>query len=180
MYGKLTVVTGSMFAGKTTYLIKACSEAANPESVFVFKPAMDIRYSTSHCVSHDGDKVGAISVSAPTDLIVGDRAKLLCFDEIQFFNPPFYAGDIAQSIKVFLKAGIDVLACGLDSDWQGNPFVATGNLLAMADEVIKLKSRCAVCSDHASKTYKITKSGNQVELGNQNIYEARCNKHWAP
>lgn len=178
MYGKLTVVTGSMFAGKTTYLIKMAEKLGDSDDLVVFKPAMDIRYSTTHCVSHNGEKIQAVAASTPDDLVFGEKAKLVCFDEIQFFNPPHFTGDITRAIKVFLRAGKDVLACGLDNDWHGNPFPTTGLLLAMADETIKLKARCAICSEEASKTHKKTRQGDVVELGNGNLYEARCNRHW--
>lgn len=177
MYGKLTVVTGCMFAGKTTYLISACEE--NRTDTVVFKPAMDIRYSENDCVSHDGSSISAIAVSSPDDLVIAESAKLICFDEVQFFTPPYFSGDISQAVKVFLRAGKDVLVCGLDTDWRGNPFLPTSLLLGMADEVVKLKARCEVCSGKASKTYKKTKAGEVVELGNNDIYSARCNKHWS-
>ena len=178
MYGKLTVVCGCMFAGKTTYLINFAKDYEDTGEAIVFRPAMDTRYSEKECVSHDGMKVKAIPVSEPNDLAEGEHAKIILFDEIQFFNPPYFNGDISRAIKVFLRAGKDVLVCGLDTDWQGNPFHTTSLLLGMADEVIKLKAKCSVCSGEASKTHKKTKTGKIVELGNTNIYEARCNKHW--
>ncbi len=176
MYGTLTVVTGGMFAGKTTYLINRVAKMP----AIVFKPKMDTRYSDTDCISHDGNRVSAIAVELPDELIIAEGNKLICFDEIQFFHPPYYGGDIAKAIKVFLAAGKDVLACGLDTDWKGDPFPVTGSLLAMADEVIKLRARCGVCNAAAGKSYKRTsiESNSLVELGSGDIYEARCNKHW--
>ena len=180
MYGHLTVVTGGMFAGKTTYLINTVSK--NKDSI-VFKPEMDSRYAHDECVSHDGHKVPAIPVSRPDQLIIGDSKSFICFDEVQFFHPPYYGGDIIQTIKIFLTAGKNVLVCGLDADWQGNPFPVTGALLAMADDIIKLKAKCSVCSHPAGKSYNKTRNSRDdtiVELGHGNIYEARCNRHWSP
>ena len=175
MYGTLTVITGGMFAGKTTYLINTV--AKNPESI-VFKPAMDTRYATKSCVSHDGNQVAAIPVRFPEDLVVGETKKLICFDEVQFFHDPYYCGDITRTIKVFLNAGIDVMACGLDMDWQGDHFPVTGSLLAMADVVVKLNARCHVCAAPAAKSFKKNLDGEVIELGSSDLYEARCNRHW--
>ena len=180
MYGNLTVVTGGMFAGKTTYLINTVAKSSD---CIVFKPEMDTRYSKSECVSDDGHRVEAIPVSRPDQLILGESKALVCFDEIQFFHPPYYGGDIVQSVKIFLTAGKNVLVCGLDTDWQGNPFTVTGSLLAMADDVVKLKAKCSVCQHAAGKSYNKVRKGDDdtvVELGFSDIYEARCNRHWGP
>lgn len=175
MYGKLTVVSGCMFAGKTTYLVEAVK---NRSDAVVFKPRMDTRYATNEAVTHSGDRIAAIPVSMPDDLVVSPDHKFICFDEIQFFGDPYYAGDIVRAVTVFLQAGREVLVCGLDTDWRGDPFPTTAMLSAMADEVIKLTADCSTCGNPASKTHKKTRTGHVVELGNNNIYEARCNRHW--
>lgn len=174
-YGHLTVVTGPMFGGKTTHIITATE---NRTDAVVFKPLMDNRYSHCEIVSHTGSSVPAIPVSMPDDLIMAEDYQLICIDEIQFFTTPYYGGDIIKAIKVILKAGRDVLVCGLDTDWQGDPFPVTASLVGMADEVVKLKAECASCGNPASKTYKKTHQGGIVELGHNDIYEARCNRHW--
>lgn len=174
-YGKLTVVVGPMFSGKTSFIISAIIDR---NDYVIFKPAMDTRYSEIDIVTHTGDRASAIAVSLPDDLAPAEKHKLICLDEIQFFTCPYYGGDIIRAIKVLLKAGRDVLVCGLDTDWKGDPFPITASLLGMADEVVKLKAKCSSCGLPASKTYKKTRQGNVVELGNDDIYEARCNQHW--
>jgi thymidine kinase len=175
MYGRLTVVTGPMFSGKTSHIIGA---VASRSDAIVFKPRMDTRYSGNEVVTHTGNRVAAIPVSLPDDLFPAEDHKFICLDEIQFFAPPYFGGDIIRSVKVLLKAGREVLVCGLDTDWRGDPFSVTASLAGMADEVIKLKAECASCGQPASKTHKKTRQGQVVELGNDDIYEARCNHHW--
>lgn len=176
MYGKLTVVTGCMFAGKTSHIIASVTGRTD---TIVFKPAMDVRYSTNEVVTHTGQSVPAVPVRLPDDLVASEAHKLICLDEIQFFCEPYYGGDIVRAVKVLLRAGRDVLVTGLDTDWRGDPFPVTASLSAMADEVVKLKARCSVCQQPASKTHKKTRQGQVVELGNDDVYEARCNQHWA-
>jgi thymidine kinase len=175
MYGTLTVVTGCMFAGKTSHIITA---TAGRTDAIVFKPMMDIRYAANEVVTHTGNRIAAVPVRLPDDLVQAEGHKLICLDEIQFFAEPYYGGDIIRAVKVLLKAGRDVLVCGLDTDWRGDPFPVTASLAGMADEVIKLKARCSSCGLPASKTHKKTRQGQVVELGNDDIYEARCNSHW--
>ncbi len=176
MYGKLTVVTGPMFSGKTSHILAA---VAHRTDSIVFKPAMDTRYSISEVVSHTGQRVEATPVQIPDDLAPAEAYKLICLDEVQFLTSPYYGGDIIRAVKVLLRAGRDVLVSGLDTDWKGDAFPITATLAAMADEVIKLRAKCSICGHPASKTYKKTRQGQIVELGNGDIYEARCNTHWS-
>lgn len=173
MLGKLTVITGPMFAGKTTRLIRETKK----HKAIVFKPAMDTRYSRDECVTHTGKSITAISVSSPDDIDIEDHLTVI-FDEIQFFTTDYFSGDIIKTISVLLNSGKNIIACGLDMDWQGNPFAITASLLAMADTIIKLKARCNICSEPAQRTYRKHPSIEVVELGHSDIYEARCHTHW--
>ena len=166
-----------MFAGKTTYILNSIRRHQNS---IVFKPAIDDRYSINEIVTHDGAKIEAISVSIPDDLMVTEKYDAVFFDEIQFFSPPHFGGDIVTCIKVLLEHGKTVVANGLDMDWRGDPFEVTGRLLAMADEVIKLQAKSVVCRQPANKTYKKARDENdeQIVIGGDDIYEARCNAHW--
>ncbi|RYD93950.1 MAG: thymidine kinase, partial [Sphingobacteriales bacterium] len=66
MYGRLTMVTGPMYSGKTSHLVKTVR--ARDDSI-VFKPAMDIRYAEEECVTHTGDRVNASPVALPDDML---------------------------------------------------------------------------------------------------------------
>lgn len=176
MYGKLTVITGSMFAGKTSRLI----QESKRKSTIVFKPAMDTRYSENECVSHDGVAIPAISVSIPEDVSIASEYDIVLFDEVQFFVSPHYSDDISETIRILLASGKSVMVAGLDMDWRGKPFDVTSRLLGMADTVIKLTARCEICQAPANKTYKKVDSGTEFDLGHSDKYEARCNIHWSP
>jgi thymidine kinase len=192
-----------MFSGKTTESLKKVliSRSLFNKNVVVFKPSFDNRYSEIEIVSHDGLKTSAHAVT--NDIDVGKKCivsvdpmdefvakafgvegkienyvDLAVFDEIQFFTEPYFYGDIVRSIQYLLHKKIDVFCSGLDMDWQGNPFEVTGKLCAMADAVHKLKANCFVSGLPASKTYKVSQSGDSVELGAFDKYEARSNQHW--
>jgi thymidine kinase len=192
-----------MFSGKTTESLKKVliSRSLFNKTVVVFKPAFDNRYSEIEIVSHDGLKTSAHSVTnaidvgkkcgTEIDIIDQNIAKafdvpsyavkyvdLAVFDEIQFFTEPYFHGDIVRTIQFLLHKRIDVFCSGLDMDWQGNPFDVTAKLCAMADTVHKLKANCFVTGLPASKTYKVSQSGDSVELGALDKYEARSNQHW--
>jgi len=181
MYGHLTVICGPMYAGKSTELLKSILLARTlySKAVLVIKPTFDNRYAASKIVSHDGLSVDAKSISEWDQIApLATDADMVCIDEIQFFQEPNYTGDIVEEIRQLLITGTDVTVGGLDMDWIGNPFPVTARLMAMADEVKKIKANCTQCNETASKTHKKTPNSEQIELGSQDLYESRCNKHW--
>jgi thymidine kinase len=180
-YGNLTVICGPMFSGKTTETLKRILWAKNGEGkeVFVFKPTFDTRYGNSEIVNHDGLKSNAISISELPNYEM-PSGSLVFLDEVQFYIDPFFKGDIVAWVKTLLENGVEVIAAGLDMDWKGNPFDVTAKLLAMSTEFKKLKAICTICGRPASKTFKKDQySVEAVELGATDLYEARCNQHWA-
>lgn len=64
-------------------------------------------------------------------------------------------------------------------DWQGKPFNIVAQLMAMAEDVYKIRGICAVCGRPSTRSYKKTQSGESVELGTTDLYEPRCTHHWA-
>ena len=189
-YGKLTVITGPMFSGKTTEILKRIlqkkNETIGKPTLFhtvVYKPFFDDRYADLEIVSHDGMKALASILTEKTILSEGSGRILygdVFIDEIQFFEPPFFNADIIEKIRDALARQTNVTVNGLNLDWQGKPFNITAQLLAMADEIIHLHANCTVCGNPAFKTYK-KKSVNsdKIELGSSDKYEARCNFHWS-
>lgn len=180
-YGNLTLIMGPMFAGKTTELLRRILWARNGEgkTVLVVKPAFDDRYAATSIVSHDGlaSSAEAITSWAQVAPLVA-AADVVCLDEAQFFAPPHVADDIVPIVRDLLARGKTVVANGLDMDWQGQPFAITGQLAAMADEIVKLSAHCVVCGRPATKSFKKVVNEATVELGANNLYESRCNKHW--
>lgn len=179
-YGSLTVIAGPMFGGKSTTTLKRILWAKNGENrtVHVFKPAMDTRYSDDEIISHDGLRAPATSVDRIPDINIGEK-DLVVIDEVQFFTPEYFEGDLIEWVKSLLGQGVEVVAAGLDMDWKGNPFENTAKLLAMANDTHKLTAHCTVCGKPATKTFKKSAEGGSVELGAQESYEARCNAHWS-
>jgi len=177
-YGKLTVVAGPMYAGKTSEILKRILWARSGQNqiVHVYKPAFDTRYSNVEIVNHDGLRTPARSISEWP--VLDETPDLIVVDEVQFFDEPHFKGDLVDIIGIHLRQGIDVLASGLDTDWQGQPFYVTSMLLGMADEVHKPKAICTTCGRPAGKTFKKSESGETIELGATDKYEARCNEHW--
>ncbi len=178
MFGKLTVISGPMFAGKTTELLKRILWARNGEAktVLVLKTSFDSRYANTKIKTHNGLSVDAKSITSFSDIsdLIND-AEIVCFDEIQFFTD--MGEEVIPFIKKLLTSGKDVIVTGLDMNWKGDPFHETAMLMAMADESVKLTSICTKCGQPAHKTVKLIQNDKEIELGHSDIYEPRCNKH---
>ncbi len=179
-YGHLTVICGPMFSGKTTELLKRIlwSKNGQHKKIRVYKPAFDVRYQKFSLVSHEG-------LSAPAEAInewmgVDEDIECVFFDEVHFFVKPHYMGkDIVSVIEELLENNIDVVVSGIDMDWQGKPFDVVAQLMAMAEDVHKIRGICAVCGRPSTRSFKKTQSGPSIELGKTDLYEPRCTHHWA-
>lgn len=179
--GKLTVMCGPMFAGKTTELIKRMNHgiSIDGKNALAVKTIFDDRYSEAEIMSHDGKSFSAKSISSADAILSdADNYDLMAFDEVQFFQEPYFSGNFISLVDELLMKGIDVLAAGLDMNTNGEPFHVTSLLLGMADEVIKMTARCEKCGFSASRTIKKREGGSIIELGGSDVYSPRCRSHW--
>jgi thymidine kinase len=178
--GSLTVVTGSMFSGKTEELIRRVRRALYARrTVQVFKPAVDTR--TEHTVirSHNGVLHEAVTVANSRELLdaVLPATDLIAIEETQFFDP-----DIVVVCQMLADRGHQVVAGGLDMDFRGRPFGPMPALMAVADEVVKLRAICARCGAEASRSQRLIdgrpapSSAPTVLIGATENYEARCRR----
>jgi thymidine kinase len=174
----LVVITGPMFAGKTTELMRRLHryELAG-KNVLLFKPKLDIRSGSGQVKSHDGKSMGAIEVSLSADILKyvdeADDIAAVGIDEAQFLD-----GNLVRVVRILRERGIDIFVAGLDMDYRGEPFGYMPQLMAMADEVVKLKAVCVVCGADATHSFKKRLDDKVIEVGGSELYEPRCFKCW--
>ena len=61
--GRIEVICGSMFSGKTEELIRRMKRAQFArQKVEIFKPAIDTRYSIEEVVSHDSNSIASTTL----------------------------------------------------------------------------------------------------------------------
>lgn len=184
--GSLKVITGPMFAGKTTELMRflECAQRAK-KAVFTIKHEGDNRVDV-HCINTHNGKVRTAS---PANNAASIRAQLpnnfqeidfVGIDEIHFFDP-----DIATVINDLVDAGVTVIAVGLDINCFREPFKTTQELMAHADKVIKLSAVCTKCGEKArfhelNLNFDNLPVGNEVRLTGERTSEAHCRdcKKW--
>jgi thymidine kinase len=171
----LTVITGPMFSGKTTELIRRirCAEIARQRTL-VLKPSIDTR-SGLEVVSHSGLRWAAAIAEVASPLRLPRELDVLGIDEAQFLGDAW-----VETIDRLANEGKEVILACLNQDFRGEPFGIAHRLLALADNVIHLKAVCLACGakDAATKTFRIANEGGQVEIGGADKYQALCRRCW--
>ncbi len=175
--GRLEVVHGSMFAGKTEHMIAALRRAAaEGRRVKAFKHCIDSRYDPDHLVTHANDRFDAVRVpDAETILRACDEADFVAIDEGHFFKP-----EIVLVVRTLLDRGVSVVVAGISNDSWGRPFEPMPQLASMADNEIKKQSPCRVCGKPSPYTQRMTEVNTIHMVGGLNDYEPRCEDHFTP
>jgi thymidine kinase len=167
-----------MFSGKTEELIRQVRRAlCAHRHVQVFKPALDTRPDIATIRSHNGVLHDAVAVASSDELWVrvNPETDLVAVEEVQFFDAGIV--DVCQALA---DRGHQVVAVGLDMDFRGCPFGPMPHLLAVADEVVKLRAICARCGADASRSQRLINgqpapaTAPTVLIGAEEHYEARC------
>lgn len=169
--GRIEVVCGSMFSGKTEELIRRLKRAEfAKQRVEIFKPALDTRYSEIEVVSHDCNSIMSTPVdSSSSILLLSSDIDVVGIDEAQFFDD----GLVAVCNELANK-GIRVIVAGLDMDFKGVPFGPIPALCAIADEVTKVHAICVRCGALAYVSHRLVNNEKRVMLGEQAEYEPLC------
>lgn len=170
-FGRIEVVCGSMFSGKTEELIRRMKRAVFAhQKVMIFKPAIDTRYDVENVVSHDRNSIQSTAVEkAITILEQATNIDVVGIDEAQFFD-----NDIVKVCNTLANQGVRVIVAGLDMDFEGVPFGPMPALCAIADDVTKVHAICVKCGALAYVSHRLVANDKRVLLGEQDEYEPLC------
>ncbi|HCN52796.1 MAG TPA: thymidine kinase [Prevotella sp.] len=169
--GRIEVVCGSMFSGKTEELIRRMKRAKFArQRVEIFKPSIDVRYSEMEVVSHDQNSIPSTPVdSSASILLLSSEIDVVGIDEAQFLDAQL--PDVCNELA---NRGVRVIVAGLDMDYRGVPFGPMPALCAIADEVTKVHAICVKCGALAYVSHRLVKNNKRVLLGEQSEYEPLC------
>jgi thymidine kinase len=181
--GRIEVICGPMFAGKTEELLRRVRRAVIAgRRVVVVGHALDARHGVDRLASHAGLDHPSVSVSTAADIqgVVDPETEMLAVDEAQFFGT-----DLIAVASRLADGGLVVVIAGLDVTFDGRPFEPLPSLMALAERVDKLTAICAVCGEEAVFHVRVTAStASSAELVAENVggtetYQARCRRHVA-
>ena len=184
---KLYFYYSSMNAGKSTSLLQSSyNYRERGMSTLVLAPELDDRYGVGKVTSRIGldaeathfklnddlfAVVSAQCAQAPLHCVLIDEAQFLTKDQV------FQLGQVCDGLD------IPVLAYGLRTDFQGEPFEGSKYLLAWADNIKELKAICH-CGSKATMVVRLDGDGNavtegsQIEIGGNDRYVSMCRKHF--
>ena len=181
MPGRIEVITGPMFSGKSEELIRRLKRAQIARRrVMCFKPDLDVRYHQTAIASHSAQTLDARTVAnveaLRTELYpLLDEVEVIGVDEAQFFDPA-----LVELTLELIDTGKRVILAGLDTTFAGEPFAPVPELMAVADEVVKLSAVCMRCGAPAVHTQRLGASQALVVVGAAGLYEARCRACFKP
>ncbi len=172
--GWLEVICGPMFSGKTEELIRRITRAQYArQNVQLFKPSVDDRYDDTAVVSHSDQSLPGEPVEGLGELrqCLNSEVEVIGIDEVQFFDD-----GIVEFCEEMADQGRRVVVAGLDQDYRGEPFGPMPRLLAVAEYITKLMAICVRCGNPAHRSYRLADDPQQVLVGTDEQYEARCRR----
>lgn len=169
--GRIEIVCGSMYSGKTEELIRRLKRAGIArQKVEIFKPDTDIRYDETAVVSHNDNRIPSTPVPAAVNiLLLASEADVIGIDEAQFFDE-----GLVEVCTILANRGKRVIVAGLDMDFRGMPFGPIPKLMAIAEEVTKVHAVCMDCGYTANFSHRLNDNENLVLLGEKDLYVPLC------
>jgi thymidine kinase len=176
MAGKIEVITGPMKCGKSEEVLRRVKRFKIAElNVLVVKPSTDKRFSEDEVISRDDRKADCTVV--PTNnpeyiyALLDNSVDIIVIDEVQFFNK-----GIVPVVQWLKDIGYHVIVAGLDMTSERKPFGPMPELMAIADNVLKLKSVCEDCKkEEAMYTFATFEKTEDVVVGDTE-YIALCSE----
>jgi len=184
---KMYFYYSSMNAGKSTALLQSSyNYKERGMNTLVMAPKLDDRYGAGKVTSRIGLESEAIMFEPEQDLLDIVKSRLeesplhcVLIDEAQFLTKEqvFQLGDVSDELN------IPVLAYGLRTDFQGEPFEGSKYLLAWSDTLKELKAICH-CGSKATMVVRMDergeaiREGSQIEIGGNDRYVSMCRKHF--
>ncbi len=179
--GKLIIITGPMFSGKTSRLIELLErEMLAGRNTLLFKPEIDKRYDTTYVTTHKGIRLPAIVLPVNDEGVdkmrnLSENVDVIGIDEAQFWNHnstlPAIVDELASGRKI-------VYVAALNKNHLGMPFKTSQEIIARADQVYTLNAVCAKCGEDATFTQRIMNGkemfGETIKIGGMESYEPRC------
>ena len=166
--GRIEVICGSMFSGKTEELISRIKKVElADEKYIIFRPKIDSRNPENKIISHAKNEISASIVSSPKEILdLSVNYSVIGIDEAQFFDQ-----SIVDVCNLLANKGHRLIIAGLDMDFEGNPFGPMPNLMACAEDVMKVHAVCMETGNPAGYSYRKDNSDDLVLIGEKKEYK---------
>lgn len=183
--GKLDIIIGCMFSGKSTELQKRIKKTRLLfNNILVINHVLDNRYVEKSVCTHDHNQMNATALALLVPLTTTksyETVKYIFIDEGQFFP------DLIEFIEISVERDNKfVVVCGLDTDFNRQPFGQMISIIPLCDSIIKLKALCMTCRNGTKALFSHRKNnnnlkasiGDKIVIGESDLYEPLCRKHY--
>ena len=184
---KLHFFYSTMNAGKSTSLLQSNHNyKENGLDTMIFLPNETSKLSKGQIVSRIGLKAKAIIANKDFNFLnfikdnKSENLSCILIDEAQFLTEE----QVRQLGQVADKLNYPVMCYGIRTDFRGELFEGSAELLALADNLIELKTICSLCSRKATMVVRLDESGkvitegSKVQIGGNDVYRVLCRKHF--
>ena len=184
----LEVITGPMFANKTSELLRRLTNSARVMKVLFINHSSDTRNENGEFSTHNPLLPSKLPQCVDIDCLHVDKLTgidvskydLIGIDEAQWFN------DLLDEVNRWVDVlGKKVVVSGLDTDFRRKPFGQVGALSLHTQDVTKLSSYCDECVNRCvtppQKTmfnHRITSETETTVVGGSETYVAVCRDCW--
>ncbi len=184
---KLHFYYSAMNAGKTTTLLQSnYNYHERGLTTILYTPQLDNRYGDGIIKSRIGLEAKATVFTPNDDLLAMTKAAMaqkplhcVLVDEAQFLKK----NQVFQLTEIVDKLNIPVLAYGLRTDFQAEPFEGSLYLLAWAESITEIKTICH-CGRKATHVLRLDENGRpiamgeQIAIGGNDRYVSVCRAHF--
>ena len=184
---KLHFFYSTMNAGKSTSLLQSNHNyKENGLNTMIFLPNETSKLSKGQIVSRIGLKARAVIANKEFNIInfikynKSENLSCILIDEAQFLTKE----QVRQLGLVADRLNYPVMCYGIRTDFRGELFEGSSELLALADNLIELKTICSLCNRKATMVVrkddsgKVVTEGSKVVVGGNDIYMPVCRKHY--
>lgn len=173
--GKIELIMGPMFSGKSTELIRRVNRLnIAGRSILYIKHGSDNRYGNMDLYTHDKRSVEAISATE----LMPIYAQASNYDVIGIDEGQFYPDIIDFSERLAFEGKICIISC-LDGNFKREPFEQIQHLISKADKIDKLVAVCKFCGEDAPFSLRTINSEEEVSIGGAESYAPACRECYA-
>jgi thymidine kinase len=166
--GKIELIIGPMFSGKTTTLLtKYRRYMIAGKKVLLVKNDRDTRYDVKKISTHDGVTVDAICCNKLSKLDEDiSKFEVICIDEIQFYP------DAVKYVDKWANMGLVVIASGLNGTFERKPFEVISQLIPMVENITFLTAVCKKTGMDAVFSKRLSNDKSEILIGGEDLYQA--------
>lgn len=188
--GKLELVLGTMFSGKTSYMLSKIAFFADLGFKILylnieFDNRSDDTFSTHNPFLNSKEYGKKGNIEKNVTMVKTKELKEISYQgyDIVLIDEAHFFSDLVEFVNQLLINKKYVIVGSLIADFKGQKFGQANDLIPICDEVHRLQAYCAKCAESkkcrvAIYSKRVTQSNETVEIGGSEKYIPVCRSHY--